>query len=86
MIKYNKIFYITNLLILITLFSCTNKENTKILFTLNGTNHYVILRNFEELPEKFQQKDLDILTENTLMKYIIDFDCSLNVKENHFFV
>ena len=61
------------------------KNMAHLIYALNGTNHYVILRNFEELPEKFQQKDLDILTENTLMKYIIDFDCSLNVKENHFF-
>jgi len=56
-----------------------------LIYALNGTCQYVILRNFEELPEKFKQKDLDVLTENTLMKYVIDFDCSLNVKENHFF-
>jgi len=61
------------------------KDMNHLIYALNGTTNYVILRNFEELPDKFGQKDLDILTENTLMKYVIDFDCSLNAKENHFF-
>tara|TARA_B100000029_G_scaffold515288_1_gene621554 strand:+ start:1895 stop:3181 length:1287 start_codon:yes stop_codon:yes gene_type:complete len=83
MIKYNKIFYITNLLILITLFSCTNKENTKILFTLNGTNHYAedfFLYYDQEsfLNKNFNEKS-EIVNNYILYKLIIDEAERLNL-------
>ena len=46
----------------------------QFLYMLNGTVNYVILRNFEELPEEFSSdihKDIDILTDNAmLMPYL----------------
>ena len=45
----------------------------QLLYVLNGT-YYVILRNFEDLPEKLNQKDIDILTENPMIRYIVKAD------------
>ena len=50
------------------------KDMRQLLYVLNGTNHYVVLRNFEELPDKLNQKDIDILSENSLIGYIINPD------------
>jgi hypothetical protein len=42
--------------------------------------YYVILRNFDSLPDQLNQKDIDILTGNPMMKQIITPD-SFNVDE-----
>jgi hypothetical protein len=51
-------------------------ENTKqFLDMLNMTTNYVILRNFEDLPDKFLHHDIDILTDDVKnMSHIINED------------
>ena len=47
----------------------------QFLDVLNMTTNYVILRNFEGLPDKFLDHDIDILTDNVKnMSYIINED------------
>ena len=51
------------------------KDMEQFLDVLNMTTNYVILRNFEELPDKFLDHDIDILTDNVKsMSYIINED------------
>lgn len=45
------------------------KDMNQLLYVLNSTTNYVILRNFEELPEKYliyEHNDIDILTDDFL--------------------
>jgi hypothetical protein len=55
------------------------KDMKQLLNVLNGM-YYVILRNFDSLPDQLNQKDIDILTGNPMMKQIITPD-SFNVDE-----
>ncbi len=52
------------------------KDLDELFYVLNSTTNYVILRNFEQFPEKFnseEHKDIDILTDDHLqLPYIID--------------
>ena len=53
------------------------KNMRQFLKMLNGTIKYIILRNFEELPEKFisnEHNDIDILTNDTI---IVPFVCMI---------
>tara|TARA_Y100000590_G_scaffold463122_1_gene629047 strand:- start:10955 stop:12241 length:1287 start_codon:yes stop_codon:yes gene_type:complete len=53
-------------------------SNLKQLFyVFNGTVNYVILRNFEGMPNKFDFNDIDLLTEDEKIRYIIDGNFSL---------
>tara|TARA_Y100000996_G_scaffold152390_1_gene117361 strand:+ start:4100 stop:5386 length:1287 start_codon:yes stop_codon:yes gene_type:complete len=53
-------------------------SNLKQLFyVFNGTVNYVILRNFEGMPDKFDFNDIDLLTEDEKIRYIIDGNFSL---------
>ena len=53
-------------------------SNLKQLFyVFNSTVNYVILRNFEGMPDKFDFNDIDLLTEDEKIRYIIDGNFSL---------
>ena len=53
-------------------------NNLKQLFNVfNGTVNYLILRNFEGMPDKFEYNDIDLLTEDEKIRYIIDGNFSL---------
>mgnify|MGYP005639117683 CR=1 FL=1 len=60
----------------------------ELLYVLNSTTNYVILRNFEQFPDKFNSKeheDLDILTDDMFqIQYILDQRnfAGNNVKDN----
>lgn len=47
------------------------KNITEFFNVLNATTNYVVLRNFEELPENMNNKDLDILTDDSKAMSII---------------
>tara|TARA_B110000014_G_C20124868_1_gene598343 strand:- start:113 stop:1399 length:1287 start_codon:yes stop_codon:yes gene_type:complete len=49
----------------------------QLLYVFNGTINYVILRNFEGMPDKFDFNDIDLLTEDEKIRYIIDGNFSL---------
>ena len=45
------------------------KDMNQLFYVLNSTTNYVILRNFDELPEKYliyEHNDIDILTDDFL--------------------
>lgn len=52
------------------------KDLNELFYVLNYTTNYVILRNFEEFPEKIklkEHKDIDILTDDLLqLPYVLD--------------
>jgi len=52
------------------------KDFNELFYVLNSSSNYVILRNFEQFPEKFNSKDhkdVDILTDDFLqLPYILD--------------
>ena len=57
------------------------KDMKQFLDVLNATLNYVILRNFEELPDKIIHHDIDILTDDVkTMSYIINEDESSSGK------
>ena len=47
------------------------KNMTQFFDVLNSTTNYIVLRSFEELPEKILHKDLDILTDDVKSMSII---------------
>ena len=49
----------------------------QLLYVLNGTVNYVILRNFEGMPDKFNYNDVDLLTEDVKIRYVLDGNFSL---------
>lgn len=48
----------------------------ELLYIMNGTVDYVILRNFENMPEKFDYNDVDILADDEKLAYIVNKDFS----------
>ena len=50
------------------------KDIKQLLYVLNGTSNYVILRNFEGMPDKFDYRDIDLLVDDEKIAYIIDKD------------
>jgi len=44
----------------------------QLFYVLNGTVNYAILRNFDGMPDKFDYNDVDILTEDIKIRYIMD--------------
>ena len=48
----------------------------ELLYVMNGTVNYVILRNFENKPEKFDYNDVDLLVDDEKLAYIINKDFS----------
>lgn len=52
------------------------KDMKQLLYILNGTVNYVILRNFENMPVEFDYRDVDILAEDEKLAYIINRDFS----------
>jgi hypothetical protein len=53
------------------------KDLKHLFYVFNGTVNYVILRNFEGMPDKFEYNDIDLLTEDEKIRYIIDGNFSL---------
>ena len=53
------------------------KDLKQLFYVFNGTVNYVILRNFEGMPDKFDYNDIDLLTEDVKIRYIIDGNFSL---------
>ncbi len=49
----------------------------QLLYVLNGTVNYLILRNFEGMPDKFDYNDVDLLAEDVKIRYILDGNFSL---------
>ena len=52
------------------------KNMTELLYVMNGTVNYVILRNFEEMPAKFDYNDVDLLVDDEKLAYIVKKDFS----------
>lgn len=52
------------------------KDIEQLLVVLNETVNYVVLRNFESMPTKFDYRDIDLLVEDDRMTYIIDKEFS----------
>ena len=50
------------------------KDMNQLLYVLNGTVNYVILRNFEEMPNEFDFHDVDLLVEDEKLVYIVKKD------------
>ena len=48
----------------------------ELLYVMNGTINYVILRNFEGMPDKFDYNDIDLLVEDEKLAYIVKKDFS----------
>ena len=48
----------------------------ELLYVMNGTVDYVILRNFENMPEKFDYNDIDMLVDDEKLAYIVNKDFS----------
>ena len=48
----------------------------ELLYVMNGTVDYVILRNFENMPEKFDYNDVDMLVDDEKLAYIVNRDFS----------
>ena len=57
------------------------KDMKQLLYVLNGTSNYVILRNFEEMPEKFDYKDIDLLADDEKLAFIVNSNFSIE-KDN----
>jgi len=54
------------------------KDMRQLLYVLNGTANYVILRNFEGMPDKFNYRDVDLLADDEKLAYIVNSDFSAN--------
>ena len=52
------------------------KDMKQLLYVMNGTLNYVILRNFEGMPTEFDYHDVDILVVDEKLPYIVDKDFS----------
>ena len=52
------------------------KDMKELLYVMNGTINYVILRNFEGMPDKFDYNDIDLLVEDEKLAYIVKKDFS----------
>lgn len=52
------------------------KDMKQLLYVLNGTVYYVILRNFEGMPDEFDYRDVDLLAEDEKLAYIVNKDFS----------
>ena len=52
------------------------KNMNELLHVMNGTINYVILRNFEGMPDKFDFNDIDLLVEDEKFAYIVKKDFS----------
>lgn len=52
------------------------QDMKQLLYVLNGTTNYVILRNFEGMPYEFDYRDIDLLAEDEKLAYIINKDFS----------
>jgi|TARA_B110000467_G_C18271199_1_gene452471 predicted component of type VI protein secretion system len=52
------------------------KTMAELLYVMNGTVNYVILRNFEEMPSKFDYHDVDLLVDDEKLAYIVKKDFS----------
>jgi hypothetical protein len=52
------------------------KDMKQLLYVMNGTLNYVILRNFEGMPAEFDYHDVDILVNDEKLPYIADKDFS----------
>jgi hypothetical protein len=57
------------------------KDMNELLYVMNGTINYVILRNFEGMPIEFDYNDIDLLVEDEKFAYIVKKDFSM-VKDN----
>ena len=57
------------------------KNMNELFYVMNGTVNYVLLRNFEGMPSKFDYNDVDLLVEDEKLAYIVKKDFSL-VKDN----
>ena len=53
----------------------------ELFYIMNGTVRYVILRNFEHMPEKFDYHDVDLLVDDEKLAFIVNKDFSLE-KDN----
>ena len=52
------------------------KNMNELLYVMNGTINYVILRNFEGIPDEFDYNDIDLLVEDEKLAYIVKKDFS----------
>lgn len=50
------------------------RDMKQLLYVLNGTTNYVILRNFEGMPEEFDYRDVDMLADEEKLAYVINKD------------
>lgn len=53
------------------------KDMKELLYVLNGTTNYVILRNFEGMPEEFDYRDVDMLADEEKLAFVINKDFSM---------
>jgi len=53
------------------------KNMEQLLYVLNGTSNYVILRNFEGMPEEFDYRDIDLLADDEKLAFIVNSDFSI---------
>lgn len=62
------------------------KDMRQLLYVLNGTMKYVVMRNFEDMPDKsdYRDRDVDILAEDMKTSYVIDKDFSNQIFNTHF--
>lgn len=56
-------------------------DMNELFYVMNGTVNYVILRNFEEMPVKFDYHDVDLLVNDEKLAFIVNKDFSL-LKDN----
>ena len=53
------------------------QDMKQLLYVLNGTSNYVMLRNFEQMPEKFDYRDIDLLADDEKLAFIVNSDFSI---------
>ena len=58
------------------------QDMKQLLYVLNGTTNYVILRNFEGMPYEFDYRDVDLLAHDEKLAYIINKDFSPSLSSN----
>lgn len=52
------------------------KNMDELFYVMNGTVNYVMLRNFEKMPNEFDYNDVDLLVEDQKLAYILKKDFS----------
>ena len=57
------------------------KNMNELFYVMNGTVSYIILRNFEGMPSKFDYNDVDLLVEDEKLAYIVKKNFS-TIKHN----